>query len=121
LKYRKSQTILKQGAFVLVEVKDVRQIPDEGIRRWFMDKNMDLILWYDNDSDQIVGFQISYDKRSVQRTVTWKSGDEGKTSSSLTCDGPYNKKRVIRLIENNSGELESDLKDFIVHQLKKKN
>lgn len=103
---------------MLIEVKNVRQIPEEGLRRWFMDKDMDLILWYDND--KITGFQISYDKTSVQRTVTWKSADEGKTSSSLTCDGPYNKNRVIRLLEKNGGGLDKDLINFILHQLRNK-
>ena len=103
---------------MLIEVKNVRQIPEEGLRRWFMNKDMDLILWYDND--KIIGFQISYDKTSVQRTVTWKSADEGKTSSSLTCDGPYNKNRVIRLLEKNGESLDKDLINFILHQLRNK-
>lgn len=105
---------------MLIEVKNVRQYPEEGVRRWFMDKDMDLILWYDKDTKKLIGFQISYDKRSVQRTVTWKSANEGKTSSSLTCDGPYNNKRVIRLLENNSDEVEEQLRIFIIHQLKSK-
>lgn len=106
---------------MLEEVKNVRQIPDEGIRRWFMDKDMDLILWYDSNMDKLGGFQISYDKRSVQRTVTWKSSDQGKTGSSLTCDGPYNKKRVIRLLEQNGDHIDSDLLEFILQQLRNKN
>ncbi len=106
---------------MLIEVKDVRQIPNEGLRRWFMDKDMDLILWYNKKTDKLIGFQISYDKRSVQRTVTWKSADEGKTGSALTCDGPYNKKRLIRLIENGASEIDKKLLDFILYQLKNKN
>ena len=102
---------------MLVEVKHVRQIPEEGMRRWFMDKDMDVILWYDTESDKLVGFQISYDKRSVQRTVTWKSADEGKSGSSLTCDGPYNKNRVIRLVEKNGADLDKNILDFILQQL----
>jgi hypothetical protein len=103
---------------VLTEVKDVRQYPEEGSRRWFMDKDMDLILWYQNDNKGLIGFQISYDKRSVQRTVTWKSSDEGRTGSSLTCDGPYNKNRVIRLIEQTGADLDRDILKFVLQQLK---
>ena len=106
---------------MLIEVKEVRQIPEEGIRRWFMDKDMDLILWYDDEDVKLIGFQISYDKRSVQRTVTWKSADEGKTSSLLTCDGPYNKNRVMRLLENNGAEMDKEVINFILHQLQNKN
>lgn len=101
---------------MLVEIENVRQVPEEGVRRWFMDKDMDLILWYDKEI--LMGFQISYDKRSVQRTVTWKSSSEGRKSSSLTCDGPYNKKRVIRLLEQNGSEIDRNLLNFILHQLR---
>ncbi|MBI9097252.1 MAG: hypothetical protein JEY91_02190 [Spirochaetaceae bacterium] len=103
---------------MLAEVKNVRQIPEEGLRRWFMDNDMDLILWYDSDENKMIGFQISYDKRSVQRTVTWKSSDEGRTGSTLTCDGPYNKKRIVRLLEQKGGELDEEILQFILLQLK---
>ncbi len=105
---------------MLTEVTDVRQIPEEGIRRWFMDMDMDLILWYENTSKKLIGFQISYDKRSVQRTVTWKSDNEGETSSSLTCDGPYNRNRIIRLMEKSGANLDRKLLNFILHQLRNK-
>lgn len=103
---------------MLTEIENVRQIPDEGIRRWFMDKDMDLILWYEEEGAPPLGFQISYDKRSVQRTVTWKSGKRVDSSSALTCDGPYNKKRVIRLVEQNGADLEPEILNFILTRLK---
>lgn len=103
---------------MLTEIENVRQIPDEGIRRWFMDKDMDLILWYEDDTDILAGFQISYDKRSVQRTVTWKKGASENSSSSLTCDGPYNRKRVIRLLEQNGSDLDPEILKFVLHRLK---
>lgn len=103
---------------MLTEIENVRQIPGEGVRRWFMDKDMDLILWYEDESENPVGFQISYDKRSVQRTVTWKSAADGVSSSSLTCDGPYNKKRVIRLVEQSGEKIEKEILQFVLHRLK---
>lgn len=103
---------------MLTEIENVRQIPGEGIRRWFMDKDMDLILWYEEDRDDLLGFQISYDKRSVQRTVTWKPAPDGISGSSLTCDGPYNKKRVIRLIEQNGEKIDREILQFILHRLR---
>lgn len=103
---------------MLTEIENVRQVPDEGIRRWFMDKDMDLILWYEENSDKVVGFQISYDKRSVQRTVTWKTTEGGR--SSLTCDGPYNRNRVIRLVEQNGTDLDRDILNFVLHRLRDK-
>lgn len=103
---------------MLTEVKDIKQYPQEGVRRWFMDRDMDLILWFEDITDKMIGFQISYDKRSVQRTITWKSADEGRTGSSLTCDGPYNKKRVLRLMEQNGSGIDGQILHFILQQLR---
>ncbi|MBB6482165.1 hypothetical protein [Spirochaeta isovalerica] len=101
---------------MLTEIENVRQIPDEGQRRWFIDSDMDLILWYEEDKNKPTGFQISYDKRSVQRTVTWKSSHAGH--SSLTCDGPYNKKRLIRLMEQKGSNLEPEVLKLILGNLR---
>lgn len=102
---------------MLTEIENVRQIPDEGLRRWFMDSDMDLILWYEQEQKNPVGFQISYDKRSVQRTVTWKSLSGRDSVSSLTCDGPYNKNRIIRLIKQNGADLDPEILGFVLKHL----
>lgn len=100
---------------MLSEIDNVRQIPGEGYRRWFIDKDMDLIIWYNKEKSSVQGFQISYDKLSVQRTVTWKRSDSGHPS--LTCDGPYNKKRLVRLLQQNSVNLEPNISQFILQSL----
>lgn len=89
---------------MLVEIERVRQIPDDGPRRWFVDENMDLIIWYQTDLSTITGFQLCYDKKSVQRCLTWQKGEGGR-SSSLTADGQFSMKRVIRLFEASCGKL----------------
>ena len=59
---------------MLAEIEDARQIAGEGTRRWFRDDNLDLIVWYD-DSSEISGFQLCYDKYDRERAITWKRGD----------------------------------------------
>ena len=54
---------------MLVEKKDVRQIPGEGERRWFTDDYFDLIVWY--EEAQVIGFQLCYDKAGRERALTW--------------------------------------------------
>ena len=54
---------------MLTETKDVRQIPDEGFRRWFSDGDFDLIVWY--AAGKIDGFQLCYDKGHRERALTW--------------------------------------------------
>jgi hypothetical protein len=55
---------------MLVELKPITQIPGEPRRRFFVDKALDLYVWF-NKSDSIVGFQLSYDKQGIPRALTW--------------------------------------------------
>jgi hypothetical protein len=54
---------------LLTETKEVRQIPGEGLRRWFGDDYFDLIVWY--AEGKIIGFQLCYDKGQRERALTW--------------------------------------------------
>ena len=56
---------------MLNEIEDTRQIPGEGIRRWFRDEELDLIVWYDDDG-VMQGFQLCYDKSRHERALTWR-------------------------------------------------
>jgi hypothetical protein len=95
---------------MLVEIEKVRQVPGEDTRKWFVDENTDLIVWYDS-GENISGFQLCYDKKSVQRCLTWQLREDGKTL--LSADGRYSKRRVIRLFDLISAELPPDLKELV--------
>lgn len=102
---------------MLKEIENVRQVPDEGPRRWFIDENMDLILWYD-DNGKLEGFQLYYDKRSVQRSITWKLGHAGEKQKSVyLVDGPYNRNRVARMFEKASAGMDGKLAGFVRDRL----
>jgi hypothetical protein len=72
---------------MLVERKSVRQIAGEGFRRWFSDEYFDLIVWYegearaDSTADVVAGFQLCYDKRGQERSLSWRR--EGGFSHDL--------------------------------------
>ena len=102
---------------MLVEIEGVRQIPEEGPRRWFVDENMDLIIWYLPDRISITGFQLCYDKKSVQRCLTWQRGEKG-SSSTLSADGRFSMKRVIRLYETACDRLPEPENSLILQCLK---
>ena len=102
---------------MLKEIEGVRQIPEDGPRRWFVDDNMDLIVWYKDDLSSITGFQLCYDKKSVQRCLTWQKLDGGK--GSLSSDGRFSIKRVIRLFEAACSELPLEEKDLVLSCFKK--
>jgi hypothetical protein len=103
---------------MLQELQNVRQIRGEGLRRWFIDDDMELILWYDFEKN-LEGFQICYDKLAGTRTITWKKVTpvEGDTKSILVSDGPYNKSRLIAIVERSSESLEGNLRSFILKRL----
>ena len=105
---------------MLQEIEKVRQIEGEGPRRWFVDEDLELILWYDA-AHKLEGFQICYDKRAGQRTVTWKRVVQcnGNTKSILISDGPMNKNRVLAMVKRSSDTLETGLRQFILTRLEK--
>ena len=104
---------------MLQELKNVRQVKGEGRRRWFIDDEIELILWYDHDK-RLEGFQICYDRLSGTRTVTWKrtAGNGGSTRSVLVSDGPYNRRRLRALVERCTAQWDTALRGFILDRLK---
>lgn len=94
---------------MLVEIKTVRQIPGEDTRRWFVDENTDLIVW--NNDSGITGFQLCYDKKSVQRCLTWQKTESGK--SVLSADGRYSRNRVIRIFDTIAAELPEEISSLV--------
>jgi hypothetical protein len=97
---------------MLVEIEKVRQVPGEDYRRWFVDENTDLIVWYDASGDRITGFQLCYDKKSVQRCLTWQRSETDR-KSIMSADGRYSRKRVIRLFDPISLKLPEDLSTLV--------
>ncbi len=103
---------------MLNEIERVRQIPGEDFRRWFTDENTDLIIWYDSSPNgRITGFQLCFDKKSVQRCLTWQKNADG---SMLSADGRYSRKRVLRLFNAASSALPGEIRILIESVLSSK-
>ena len=114
---------------MMVEVKDVRQIENEGFRRWFKDDEFDLIIWYEDE--QISGFQLCYNKLKDEKALTWfKSGsyvhnkiDDGETPYSnkmtpvLVQDGIFDNTSVAEKFKEHALEIEYGLADFVYKKL----
>ena len=113
------------------EIKDPRQFPEEGFRRWFTDDYFDLIVWYENDEITITGFQLAYDKEHNERALTWRSTgsythmgiDDGeitggyKMSPVLVSDGAFDKNTIAERFKKASGEMDEDLASFVYRKL----
>jgi hypothetical protein len=56
---------------MLREIRNVKEIPGQGARRWFNDEHLDLFVWYDARG-RIIGFQICFDKNTrTERALTF--------------------------------------------------
>ncbi len=115
---------------MLVERPDVRQIPNEGFRRWFTDPHFDLIVWY--EQDRIAGFQLCYDKKAKERAVTWRRDggyshhriDDGeipfgaKMTPILVADGVFGKDEVVDRFRQAVEKIDPEIVTLVVSKLK---
>jgi hypothetical protein len=112
---------------MLREIKNVSKKRDEPKKRWFSSPDMDLFIWFDSD-DSIVSYQFTYDKPNNEKALIW-SEEEGLShmevddgsrpgkhpgSPLLVADGVVKPYKIISMIQNNAGELDASIKNFIV-------
>lgn len=55
------------------EIKNVKQEPGDGWRRWFESEGMELVVWLGPD-DRVTGFQLCYDQGHGEHALTWRDG-----------------------------------------------
>jgi len=96
---------------MLKEWEGVRQRPEEGTRRWFTDSDFDLIVWY--KSDELVGFQLCYDKQSTERALTWYRTGGYSHAKVDTGEGPVAAKRTAMLVSDGEFDADRVLQDFL--------
>jgi hypothetical protein len=115
---------------MLHEIKDVRQIEGEGIRRWFTDNYFDLIIWFDYNYE-ILGFQLCYAKEKGERALTWRVNnsyhhdkvDDGefarnmKRTPILTADGIFDKNTIAEIFKRESKKIEPELAQYVYKKI----
>lgn len=117
---------------MLTEFAGVRQIPNDGYRRWFTDSDFDLFVWYDDESrETVVGFQLCYNKRTEQKALTWyrdrgylhTAVDDGEGSPLknrtpiLVADGQFPRDRVVRQFLVAAKSIDRSLFDLVKQRL----
>jgi hypothetical protein len=127
-------TAAQQGpAFgpVFHEIKNVKQEPGPGRRRWFESDHFDLIVWFDA-AERIAGFQFCYNFGRGEQALTWREGggfahssiDTGSESPFKNCtpilvaDGAVPWKDVTDRFVARSASLEPALREFVQDKLK---
>ena len=101
-------------------------------RRWFADEYFDLLVWED-ETGEIVGFQLSYDKNREQHALTWvkQKGylhdkvDDGesklgkfKASPILLADGIFEYDKISERFKISSKEIDEVVSSFVYNKLK---
>lgn len=120
---------------MLREHDNVSQHPGEAPRRWFGDSYFDLIVWYVPDApDQVLGFQLCYDKNHDEHALTWKrrSGfthhavddgedallsEQSKQTPILVPDGFIDVHDLRRRFAEASGELDPAVTRLVLERL----
>jgi hypothetical protein len=116
---------------VLFEVRNTRQIENEGLRRWFTDPYFDLIVWYDREGTAIAGFQLCYDKERDERALTWRRGqgfdhkriDDGEVSGRmkmtpvLVPDGTFDYAAIAERFRRESRKIDPEVREFVHKKL----
>jgi hypothetical protein len=117
---------------MLKEVERVRQVRDEGPRRWFSNNYFDLVVWLD-DADNITGFQLCYDKGKNERVLTWQGEggfrhdriDDGevpfriKRAPIIVKDGAFEKEKISGRFKKASSEIDQDIAHFVYDKIRK--
>jgi len=116
---------------MLLEVKNIQQVPGEPRRRWFFSHEQDLFVWFGDDG-RPVAFQLSYGKYRDEHAIRWKAGrgfthysvDDGESGAVtsdaplLMADGPFAASRVATRFRALAAELPRDVVDFVIARLR---
>ncbi|MEK6743261.1 MAG: hypothetical protein AABZ15_06615 [Nitrospirota bacterium] len=116
---------------MLKEILDVRQVPGDARRRVFFSGELDLTVWLD-ERDGILGFELCYDKGKNERAVRWsreagflhQKVDDGenrpgryKSTPILVPDGMFPAKKISRLFQDSSRDMDRSIAEFICRKL----
>ena len=107
---------------MLREIRDVRQVLGEPRRKWFSDEDFDLIVWFEPENE-VMGFQLCYDKETDQKALTWLKQDgyqhsridngdnpgKMKASPVLEANGHFDREGIGRRFRKNRGDVPEEI------------
>ncbi len=101
------------------------------LRRWFEDEYFQLIVWYKNETNAIIGFQLLYDIYNNEHSFTWtettgfahnKIDDERKInkypqSPILVEDGVFNHKAILLRFQSSCHEIDKNITQLVLFKI----
>lgn len=100
----------------LSENTTVRQRPEEGFRRWFLNEYFDLILWYESRGGDLVGFQLCYDRHRDERAFTWETGKQSSHYVSSGADERGRPSIATAILHGDAGAVPEEVIDRLVSE-----
>lgn len=115
------------------EIKNVRQEPGDGRRRWFEAEGIELVVWF-TPADEIAGFQLVYDAGGGERALTWRpragfahsvvdTGDRTPLKNEtpvLLPDGEVPWQELAQRFGRHAGSLDPALRRFVQEQIERR-
>ena len=119
---------------MLREIKTVRQKDDEPPRRWFQDKDFDLIVWQHPGQDP-EAFQLCYDRSRNERVLSWSrtkgyshdgvdSGEDDPMHNRapiLVADGHFAKVEIGADFAQQGQQIDAQIRNFVLHKIRRYN
>lgn len=116
---------------MLIETNIEEQNEPGVVKRWFNDKEFDLILWQSTSDERIARFHLSYGKPSYERILAWseESGyrhggvDDGepghgiKRSPLIVSDGTLNSAAVAQRFQEAAVSVDPAIVRFISEKI----
>ena len=108
----------------------VTQVEDEPRRRWFVDDDLDLVVWL-TEHDSVVALELCYDKPGHERALTWSrergyrhfrvdTGDETamrNLTPILVSDGAFPKEQVVARFAAASVAIDPAIRALVLERL----
>ncbi len=108
----------------------IRQVPGDLPRKWMMDGEMELILWFD-EQQHLFGFELVYDRFGDQRSLRWTPNaglshhriDDGERTGRIGCTpilrdgGPADIASVSARFQQHAADLPAPIRDFVLRRL----
>ncbi|MFC1859169.1 hypothetical protein ACFL9U_14260 [Thermodesulfobacteriota bacterium] len=116
---------------MMYEIQSVKQDSGDLKKRWFFDHEMDLLVWLEK-SDEIVGFQLCYDKVKNPHALTWNRNkgyrynrvDYGEDkigylrgSPILLMNGAFEGKRIAEVFKHESSKIDVAVSTFVYEKI----
>jgi len=127
---------MKATAHPLFENQSVRQRPEEGFRRWFMNSFFELIVWYDHRGGALYGFQLCISRNAAERAFTWTSeyssshfvsegfpeaGTPRQATGILQGDGKLYSEEILERFEEDSQGIDEPIRSLVVSKIREYN